>query len=432
MENRKKRLLIWAVALVVAIGAAAAWIVLLLNEDDALTLNEDGRLSGFTMTRLVARFSKGGGEEKYYKVADVSQESSGRPAGYTKARRLEDPDGDPLTNFFAYTAKDGQENGLIVVDAVASDAVPEGGRRVELAEQWGTLLYEDGGNSRTAEYYMDSLYDEARIRVRVTLPADAAEEDLLSLCTFMAGKITPDRKIAPLIKNFKTNFLDDGRYMFLWNGLLVTLEITLFAVLIGIAIGVIVATVRSTWEQNRETLRKGPGRFFLFVGNRICEVYLTVIRGTPVVIQLMIMYFIVFASSRNSRLIAILAFGINSGAYVAEIIRGGIMSIDHGQLEAGRSLGFNYVQTMGYVIIPQALKNVLPALANEFIVLLKETSVVGYVAEVDLTKGGDIIRGITHSAFMPLLAVAAIYLVMVMFFTWLVGKLERRLRNSDH
>jgi ABC-type amino acid transport system permease subunit len=157
-----------------------------------------------------------------------------------------------------------------------------------------------------------------------------------------------------------------------------------------------------------------------------------VIRGTPVVIQLMIMYYIIFASSRNGVLIAMLAFGINSGAYVAEIIRGGIMSVDRGQLEAGRSLGFNYVQTMRHVIIPQAMKSVLPALANEFIVLLKETSVSGYVAVKDLTKGGDIIRGVTYSAFMPLIAVALIYLVMVMFFTWLVGKLERRLRASDH
>ncbi len=123
---------------------------------------------------------------------------------------------------------------------------------------------------------------------------------------------------------------------------------------------------------------------------------------------------------------------INSGAYVAEIIRSGIQSIDNGQFEAGRSLGFNYLQTMGYIVIPQALKNVLPALANEFIVLLKETSVAGYVAVTDLTKGGDIIRGRTFSAFMPLIVVALIYLVMVMFFTWLVGKLERRLRSSDH
>ncbi|MBO4926271.1 MAG: amino acid ABC transporter permease [Clostridia bacterium] len=248
----------------------------------------------------------------------------------------------------------------------------------------------------------------------------------------MAGKITPDRKVSPIIKDFRRNFVTGDRWKFLWNGLLVTLEITLFAVLIGIALGSVVATVRSTWDQNGENMRRGPARFFLSLGDRICRVYLTVIRGTPVLIQLMIMYFIVFASSDNGKMVAVLAFGINSGAYVAEIIRGGIMSIDKGQLEAGRSLGFNYVQTMGHIILPQALKNVLPALANEFIVLLKETSVVGYVAEKDLTKGGDIIRSVTHSPFLPLLAVAAIYLILVMFFTWLVGRLERRLRSSDH
>ena len=164
----------------------------------------------------------------------------------------------------------------------------------------------------------------------------------------------------------------------------------------------------------------------------ICKIYLTVIRGTPVVVQLMIMFYIIFATSRNGVGVAMLAFGVNSGAYVAELIRGGIMAIDKGQLEAGRSLGFDYVQTMRFIIVPQALKNVLPALANEFIVLLKETSVAGYVAVTDLTKGGDIIRGRTFSAFMPLIVVALIYLVMVMFFTWLVGKLERRLRSSDH
>ena len=145
----------------------------------------------------------------------------------------------------------------------------------------------------------------------------------------------------------------------------------------------------------------------------------------------MIMYYIILASSNNKLLVGMIAFGVNSGAYVAEIVRSGIMSIDPGQFEAGRSLGFNYVQTMRYVIIPQALKNVLPALANEFIVLLKETSVAGYIAMQDLTKGGDIIRGVTYSPFMPLIGVALIYLVMVMFFTFLVNKLERRLRNSE-
>ena len=194
----------------------------------------------------------------------------------------------------------------------------------------------------------------------------------------------------------------------------------------------VIAIVRSTWDKNRETMRRGPGRFFLALANGVCKVYLTVIRGTPVVVQLMIIYYIIFASSNNGVAIATLAFGINSGAYVAEIIRGGIMSIDPGQFEAGRSLGFNFTQTMRHIVIPQALKNVLPALANEFIVLLKETSVAGYVSVKDLTKGGDIIRGSTYSPYMPLLAVAVIYLVLVMFFSWLVGKLERRLRSSEH
>lgn len=146
----------------------------------------------------------------------------------------------------------------------------------------------------------------------------------------------------------------------------------------------------------------------------------------------MIIYFVIFASSNNGVMVAALAFGLNSGAYVAEIIRGGIMSIDNGQFETGRSLGFNYLQTMRFIIIPQVIKNVLPALMNEFIALLKETSVAGYVAVQDLTKAGDIIRGRTFSPFMPLIAVALIYLALVMFFTWIVGKVERRLRNSDH
>ena len=163
----------------------------------------------------------------------------------------------------------------------------------------------------------------------------------------------------------------------------------------------------------------------------ICKLYLTVIRGTPVVVQLLIMYFVIFASSRNDVLIATIAFGINSGAYVAEILRGGIMSIDGGQFEAGRSLGFNYVQTMVYIVIPQVFKSVLPTLCNEFIVLLKETSIAGYVGVVDLTKAGDLIRGRTFSAFMPLIAVALIYLVLVVVLTSLVGVLERRLRRSE-
>jgi len=233
---------------------------------------------------------------------------------------------------------------------------------------------------------------------------------------------------------FVLNFIQGNRWSWLLDGLKNTIIITFFAVLIGIAVGVIIATIRATFDTNKEVLKskKSFGYYILFVLNAICKLYLTVIRGTPVVVQLLIMYFIIFASSTNGTMIAIMAFGINSGAYVAEIFRGGIMSIDKGQFEAGRSLGFNYIQTMIHIIVPQMFKVVLPTLCNEFIVLLKETSVAGYVGIVDLTKAGDLIRGRTFSAFMPLIAVALIYLVIVMLFTWLVGKLERRLRNSDH
>lgn len=232
--------------------------------------------------------------------------------------------------------------------------------------------------------------------------------------------------------DFRLNFIEDGRWHFLTDGVLNTLQITFVALCIGILLGVVVAIVRTTHDKTIETTRPGFGKAMLNAANAVCQVYLTVIRGTPAVVQLMIMYYIVFASSRNGVMIAMISFGVNSGAYVAEIIRGGIMSIDNGQTEAGRSLGFSYARTMLYIVIPQAIKNVLPALANEFIVLLKETSVAGYVAVEELTKGGDIIRGTTYSAFMPLIAVALIYLAMVMIFTKLVAILERRLRNSDH
>lgn len=237
---------------------------------------------------------------------------------------------------------------------------------------------------------------------------------------------------ASLKAQFILNFINDNRWQYLVDGLVLTLQVTFFALIIGIAIGIVVAIVRSTYEKTREDTRSGFGRFIFGFFNGLCKIYLTVIRGTPVVVQLLIYYYIIFANSRNAFLVAVITFGINSGAYVAEIFRSGIMSIDSGQFEAGRSLGFNYIQTMRYIIVPQAFKNVLPALANEFIVLLKETSIMGYVALMDLTKGADIIRGRTYSAFMPLIATALIYLIMVMFFSWLVGKLERRLRSSDH
>jgi ABC-type amino acid transport system permease subunit len=217
------------------------------------------------------------------------------------------------------------------------------------------------------------------------------------------------------------------------EGLGNTLLITLFAVLIGIVIGIVLAAIRSTYDKNEEALKKngGVGYWVIYVLNAISKLYLTIIRGTPVVVQLMIFYFVIFAWSTNGIMVATIAFGLNSGAYVAEIFRGGIMSIDNGQFEAGRSLGFNYFQTMIYIIIPQVIKTVLPTLCNEFIVLLKETSVAGYVGIMDLTKAGELIRGRTFSAFMPLIAVALIYLVVVVILTKLVNLLERRLRRSE-
>ncbi len=233
--------------------------------------------------------------------------------------------------------------------------------------------------------------------------------------------------------DFYLNFIASDRWLSLVKGLWATIQITFFALLIGIVIGIVVAAVRSTWDKNHEAMAKSKGfgygllKFF----NGVCHVYLTVIRGTPVVVQLMIFYFIIFATSRNGIMVGSIAFGINSGAYVAEIFRGGILSIDNGQFEAGRSLGFNYAQTMFYIILPQVFKSILPTLCNEFIVLLKETSVAGYVGVTDLTKAGDIIRGRTFSAFMPLIAVALIYLAMVMLLTYFVSLLERRLRKNE-
>lgn len=220
---------------------------------------------------------------------------------------------------------------------------------------------------------------------------------------------------------FVLNFIKDDRWTYLTEGLKVTLLITAFAVLMGLFLGFIVAMIRSTYQNT------GKLKFL----NALSVVYLTVIRGTPVLVQLMIIYYVIFSSGNvNKIIVAILAFGINSGAYQAEIFRAGINAVPKGQFEAGRSLGFNYYQTMGNIIMPQAFKNILPALGNEFIVLVKETSIAGYIALVDITKAGDIIRSRTYSAFMPLLAVALIYLVIVMGLTYLINLLERWLRRS--
>ena len=228
--------------------------------------------------------------------------------------------------------------------------------------------------------------------------------------------------MADFSAKFYANFIKDDRWLGLVSGLKVTSIVTLEALLLGVIIGFIVAIIRSYHDKTNK----------LKILNAICKVYLTVIRGTPTMIQILIMYLVVFGSSSlDSIIIGGIAFGINSGAYVAEIVRSGIMSIPIGQTEAGRSLGLNYAQTMRLIIVPQAFKNVLPALVNEMIVLIKETAIIGYIGEQDLTKAAMIIQSRTFDAFMPLLAAAVIYLALVMLLTFFMNKLERRLRNSE-
>ena len=236
-----------------------------------------------------------------------------------------------------------------------------------------------------------------------------------------------------LADTFTRCFIEDGRWKWLVEGLRNTMIITVFALMIGIILGLVIAAIRATYDLNGAEMKRkgGASYFFLKLANTICGIFLTVIRGTPVVVQLMIMYFIIMVNVTNGVLVAVIAFGINSGAYVAEIFRSGIMSIDEGQFEAGRSLGFNYLQTMIYIIIPQAVKVVLPTLFNELIVLVKETSVAGYVGVMDLTKAGDKIRGRTFEAFLPLFMVAAIYLIIVIILTKILSIIEKRLRKGE-
>lgn len=231
--------------------------------------------------------------------------------------------------------------------------------------------------------------------------------------------------------DFFKSFIFDDRWKQYVEGLCNTLLLTALALVVGLVLGVIISLVRVTWDTTNKELRPGPGKLLLRISNWISKLYLTVIRGTPVVVQIMIIFFVIMSSSNNKILAGVIAFGVNSGAYVAEIIRGGIMSIDKGQMEAGRSLGFGYVPTMCHIILPQAFKNVLPSLVNEFIVLLKETSIAGYVGLTDLTRAANIVRGVSYVDFLPLLGVAVIYLILVLFFSWLAGKLERRLRSSE-
>ena len=226
---------------------------------------------------------------------------------------------------------------------------------------------------------------------------------------------------------FYQSFVAAGRWRLYLSGLLTTLEATVLALLLGVALGVIVAVVRTAHDQQRA----GHKNVILGVFNAICKIYTTVIRGTPMMVQLLIMSLVVFASSRNYTMIGILALGINSGAYVSEIVRSGLMSVDPGQMEAGRSLGMNYFTTMRFIVIPQAVKNILPALGNEFITLLKDTSLITVIGGKELLYAAQGIYNRTYEQMFPLIGTAALYLVLVIILSWLLGKLERRLRQSD-
>ena len=226
---------------------------------------------------------------------------------------------------------------------------------------------------------------------------------------------------------FYQAFIEADRWLQYLNGVKTTLLVTALALILGICLGLVVALIRTAHDQQR------PGKKNPILGllNLIGKIYVTVIRGTPMMVQLLIMSFVIFSSSRNFTMVGTLTLGINSGAYVAEIIRGGLMSVDKGQMEAGRSLGLNYVQTMRFIIIPQAVKAILPALGNEFIVLLKDTSLITVIGGKELLYAARGIMNRTYEQMFPLLGTAAIYLVLVMIFTWLLGKLERRLRQGD-
>ncbi|WP_022765170.1 amino acid ABC transporter permease [Butyrivibrio sp. XPD2006] len=224
-----------------------------------------------------------------------------------------------------------------------------------------------------------------------------------------------------LSERFIAAFITGDRWKQYLAGLGITLEVAIFAGILGIIIGTVVALMKlSTTEDGKPTIL-----------NYIATVYVDIIRGTPSVLQLLIMWFIIMASSNNGILVASLSFGINSGAYVSEIVRGGILAVDKGQMEAGRSLGLSKAATMRYIILPQAIKNVIPPLGNEFITLIKETAIVGYVSLADLTRVANQVASRTYDAFMPLIGAAVVYFVIIKLLTILLGKLERRMRKSD-
>lgn len=231
--------------------------------------------------------------------------------------------------------------------------------------------------------------------------------------------------------SFYLNFIKDDRYMQMVKGLGNTLLISILAIVLGVTFGALAFLLRNSFflDNSRFKILRGIGKVCKGIG----YVYVDVIRATPMVTQLLIIYFVIFASVNiNAIFVAVLAFGFNSGAYVSEIFRAGIQSIDNGQMEAGRSLGLSKIQTMAYIIVPQAIKNILPTLANEFIVLIKETAVVGYISVQDLTRGADIIRSLTFEPFLPLVAAAVVYYIIIKFLTLAIAAFERKLRASDN
>ena len=226
---------------------------------------------------------------------------------------------------------------------------------------------------------------------------------------------------------FYKSFVEGGRWHLYLNGLGNTIKVTALALILGIVLGVLVAVIRAAHDQQR------PGHHNPLLGllNAICQVYTTVIRGTPMMVQLLIMGFVIFANSRDFTMVGTLTLGINSGAYVAEIFRGGLMSVDVGQTEAGRSLGLGYVDTMRFIVVPQAFKNVLPALGNEFITLFKDTALINIIGGKELVYAAKAVGSKTYSVMYPYIGIAVIYLVMVLIFTWLQSKLEKKLHESD-
>lgn len=228
-------------------------------------------------------------------------------------------------------------------------------------------------------------------------------------------------------RGFSRAFLEGDRWKLYLKGMGITLELTITALVIGVILGVLVAVIRTAHDQQRV----GSKNLALGILNALCKVYTTVIRGTPMMVQLLIWGFVIFKTSRNHTMVGILGLGINSGAYVAEIVRGGLMSVDVGQSEASRSLGLGYVDTMRFIVIPQAFKNILPALGNELITLFKDTSLVSAIGGTELVYFAEAVGAKTYEYMFPYVGIAAMYLIIVMLLTWLQDKLERRLRQSD-